>query len=239
MKYLDLNFSEPMKNLACDEVLIDCCEREHSDAVLRVWEPSRYFAVTGYSNKVAATVDQQACAADGVPVLRRFTGGGTVLQGPGCFNYSLIFIHEKSESLGDLTRSYHFVLDRHREMFAALTGAPVTIEGTSDLALGRRKFSGNSQYRRRLWTLVHGTFLLNFDLARIPRYLPMPSIEPLYRQHRPHEEFLVNLHLDASTVKQELRKVWSAAEEFEAPPRAVIDRMVRQRYARPEWNLKF
>jgi lipoate-protein ligase A len=239
MKYLDLNFSEPMKNLACDEVLIDCCEREHGDAVLRVWEASRYFAVTGYSNRVAAAVDQVACAADGVSVLRRFTGGGAVLQGPGCLNYSLIFRHEKSEAHGDITRSYHYVLNRHREMFAALTGASVTVEGTSDLAIGGRKFSGNSQYRRRLWTLVHGTFLLNFDLARIARYLPMPSKEPPYRSHRPHENFLVNLHIDASAVKQALRRVWNAMDELEAPPQAVIDSMVRQRYARPEWNFKF
>lgn len=238
MKYLNLTFEAPEKNLACDEALIAWHERERGAGLLRVWEPRQYFVVAGYSNKIAAEVNKLACAADGVPVFRRCTGGGAVLQGPGCLNYAVVFDPEE-EWLGDLARSYRFVLDRHRQLITNLTGAAVTINGTSDLAIDGRKFSGNSQYRKRRGTLVHGTFLLHFDLARIGRYLPMPSKEPGYRRHRLHEDFLVNLAIDKDAVKQELRKVWGALEDFDAPPPGVIDKLVRERYARPEWNLKF
>jgi lipoate---protein ligase len=44
----------------------------------------------GYANKVAVEVNAAACAAGGVPIYRRCSGGGTVLQGPGCLNYSLV-----------------------------------------------------------------------------------------------------------------------------------------------------
>ena len=167
MKYLNLTFDAPEENLACDEALIAWCEGEQAGGILRVWEPRQYFVVAGYSNKIGAEVNHAASATDGIRVLRRCTGGGAVLQGPGCLNYALVFNHEDEEWLGDLSRSYRIVLERHRELFTALSGAQVTVEGTSDLAVDGRKFSGNSQYRKRRWTLVHGTFLLHFDLARI------------------------------------------------------------------------
>jgi lipoate-protein ligase A len=240
MKYLDLTCDTPAQNLACDEALLAWCEREQGDGLLRVWEPRQYFVVAGYSNKLAAEVNQGTCAADGVPVLRRCTGGGAVLQGPGCLNYSLIFDHEEIEGLGDLTRTYRFVLERHRRLFADLTGAHVTINGTSDLVVDGRKFSGNSQYRKRRWTLVHGTFLLRFDLPRIARYLPMPSKAPDYRRRRAHTDFLVNLDLERCTVNEALRGIWHAHQLVDnAPPPRVIDELVRERYARPEWNRKF
>jgi lipoate-protein ligase A len=239
MKYLNLTFDAPEQNLACDEALIALCEREQSDGILRVWEPRQYFVVAGYSNKIGAEVHRAASAGDGVGVLRRCTGGGAVLQGPGCLNYALVFNHQADESLGDLSGTYRMVLERHRKLFTALTGAQVTIEGTSDLAVDGRKFSGNSQYRKRSWTLVHGTFLLHFDLTRVERYLPMPSKEPGYRRQRPHGDFLANLNIDGAVVKRGLRKIWRATEELDAAPLRVIEELVQERYARPEWNWKF
>ncbi|MDH3442957.1 MAG: lipoate--protein ligase family protein [Deltaproteobacteria bacterium] len=239
MKYLDLNLLEPIENLACDEVLINWCAQHPGLEVLRVWEPSRYFVVVGYSNKVAVEVNRAACAADGVPVLRRCSGGGAVLQGPGCLNYTLVFSHEEDGPFGDLGHSYRFVLERHRGLFASMTGVPVAIEGSSDLVVAGRKFSGNSQYRKRRNFLIHGTFLLQLDLSRVARYLPMPSKEPTYRQRRPHGEFLQNLGIAATDAKQGLRRVWAAEEQIAPPPLLVINKMMQERYSRPQWNLKF
>jgi lipoate-protein ligase A len=239
MKYLGLTYDTPEQNLACDEALMAWCEREQGEGLLRVWESRRYFVAVGYSNKTAAEVNEPACAADGVPVLRRRTGGGAVLQGPGCLNYALVFDHEEGEGVGDLAQNYRFVLERHRRLFSDLAGVPVTINGTSDLAAYGRKFSGNAQYRKRRWTLMHGTFLLDFDFSRMARYLPMPSKEPGYRRHRPHGDFLVNLRIDGDVAQQGLRSVWRARQELGAPPPGAIDELVRERYARPEWNRKF
>jgi lipoate-protein ligase A len=239
MKYLDLTYEAPEHNLACDEVLLAQCEAGEGSGLLRTWESPRYFVVAGYSNKVATEVDGRACAKDGLPILRRCTGGGAVLQGPGCLNYTLILDHEADARLSDLEQTYRFVLGRHREFLAHLIGTAVTINGTSDLTIDGRKFSGNSQYRRRRWTLVHGTFLLSFDLARIPRYLPMPSKEPGYRRRRAHADFLINLNVDGRDVRQGLRRIWHAQQEISVPPVNLIQAIARSRYSRQEWNLKF
>jgi lipoate-protein ligase A len=239
MRYLDFSFADPAHNLACDEALLQWCAVEGGEGVLRLWQPSQYFVVTGHSNKIALEVDESACAADQVPLFRRCSGGGTVLQGPGCLNYALIFEHEKGPGLGDVMRAYRFVLERHRQLFMDLSGEAVAVGGTSDLVVAGCKFSGNSQYRKRNWTLVHGTFLLQFDVARIERYLRMPSKEPAYRQRRAHGDFLRNLHLACDVVKDALRKTWGATQDLKAAPFPIIEALVRDRYMRPEWNLKF
>ena len=90
MKCLDLTLRTPAENLACDEGLLDFCEGGCGHEILRFWEPQTHFVVLGHANRVATEVDREACERLGIPVLRRCSGGGTVLQGPGCLNYSLI-----------------------------------------------------------------------------------------------------------------------------------------------------
>src|ERR1035441_2815400 len=96
MKLCDLTLPTPEENLACDEVLLDLCEAGGSDEVLRFWAPPQYFVVVGYANKAATEVNLPVCRELVIPVLRRCTGGGTVLQGPGVLNYSLILRIDES-----------------------------------------------------------------------------------------------------------------------------------------------
>ncbi|TAL05365.1 MAG: lipoate--protein ligase family protein, partial [Verrucomicrobia bacterium] len=90
MKALDLTLPTPAENLACDEALLDAAEAGPGDEVLRFWESREHFVVVGYANKVASEVNVAACEAKSIPILRRCSGGGTVVQGPGCLNYALV-----------------------------------------------------------------------------------------------------------------------------------------------------
>src|SRR6266404_876476 len=89
MKYIDLTLGTPAENLACDEALLNMCEEGLEGEILRFWEPKETFVVVGYANQAAREANLEACRAGNVPVLRRCSGGGTVLQGLGCLNYSL------------------------------------------------------------------------------------------------------------------------------------------------------
>src|SRR5208283_1169502 len=94
----------------------------------------------------------------------------------------------------------------------------IAVRGHTDLTIGERKFSGNSQRRRKHFLLFHGTFLLNFDLALISELLPMPSKQPDYRERRGHDRFLTNLNVSADKVKAALRQAWKAEELLKNPP---------------------
>ncbi len=239
MKYLDLTFPAPEYNLACDEALIHWCEDRCEDEILRFWEPRQYFAVLGHSGKIQAEVDLASCRANRIPVLRRYSGGGTVLQGPGCLNYSLILRIRSGSPLQGVTEANRFIMRRLKSILEPIIDAEVEIQGISDLALGKRKFSGNAQYRKRRFLLFHGTFLLHFDLSMIEKLLPVPSKQPPYRQNRPHRSFLTNLNLPPHRVKEALKQSWGAREEFKNIPFETIERLARERYSRDEWNFKF
>ena len=90
LELLDLTLPTPAENLACDEALLDAAEVGERGEALRFWESPEHFVVVGYANKVATEVNVAACEARGIPILRRCSGGGTVVQGPGCLNYALV-----------------------------------------------------------------------------------------------------------------------------------------------------
>jgi lipoate-protein ligase A len=239
MKYLDLTFADPAENLACDEALLSWFEaRRTEDSLLRIWQAERHFVVLGHSNKFKSEVHRSGCAAAGIQVLRRISGGGAVVQGPGCLNYSLI-LNTEVVPLRSVSETFHHVLRRHQRVIEKLKDAEVRIEGISDLTIAGRKFSGNAQYRKRVHALVHGTFLLNFDLPVIERCLQMPARQPEYRRNRPHVEFIANLQIDAGRVRAGLIETWDAKQEFAEVPWAAIDELARAQYRRSDWLKKF
>ena len=243
MHFLDLTFDRAGHNLACDEALLDLCE-DHSNAeILRFWEPKQHFVVLGYSNKTGVEVAITSCRAERIPVLRRPSGGGAVLQGPGCLNYSLILESQARPELKNLTQTNTYVLERHRDaLVPLLSPGKLEVLGISDLALGKLKVSGNAQRRRRRFILFHGTFLLTgFNLELIPRCLAMPSRQPDYRQNRTHQAFVTRLPLLPAQIMQALRGAWDAqvplAENF--IPRSSIEELVKTKYSLDSWNFKF
>jgi lipoate-protein ligase A len=119
MNLLDLTLPTPAENLACDEALLDWFEANGGDGVLRFWEPENYFVVVGYGNHVQTEVNVATCDKDGIPIFRRCSGGGTVLQGPGCLNYSLVLKVEEGGPLSSITAANRFIMERNREAVEA------------------------------------------------------------------------------------------------------------------------
>jgi lipoate---protein ligase len=231
---LDLSLPSMPANLALDEALLLQAEAGQGGEVLRLWEWPAPAVVLGSGGKLAEDVDEAACEADGVPILRRSSGGGTVLLGPGCLLYSLVLAFDRSPLLREIPFSYAFILDLLRETLAGLL-PDIVRAGTSDLAAGGRKFSGNSQQRKRSHVLHHGTLLYHFDFAPVGRYLRMPLRQPDYRGGREHGAFLTNLPATAEELKARLRQAWQVEGERLAWPRELVDRLVEEKYSRAEW----
>jgi lipoate---protein ligase len=246
MQILDLTLPTPAENLAADEVLLDLCEAGAGDETLLFWEPREIFVVVGYANKIATEVNVAACAAKKIPIFRRCSGGGTVVQMPGGLNYSLILRINEDGPTRSISSANKFIMEKNRAaietIFKSEIGnrkSEILVRGHTDLCLGDLKFAGNSQRRRKNFLLFHGTLLLNCNLALVGELLPMPSLQPDYRASRSHEEFVTNLNLPAEKVKAALAKEWNATEELKNPPLKEISKLSREKYATREWNFKF
>jgi lipoate-protein ligase A len=234
MQFLDLTLPTPAENLALDEALLLEAEAGRGGEVLRLWEWPEPAVILGAGCRLAQDVDEAACRADRVPILRRASGGGTVLLGPGCLLYSLVLDYERDPALRDITAAYAYLLGRMR---AALADVLPELEpaGISDLAVGGRKVSGNAQQRKQRHLLHHGTLLYDFDLAQVGRYLRPPERQPEYRGRRDHTAFLTNLPVPRAELTRRLRTAWRAEDETTAWPSETVSRLTAEKYTRPEW----
>jgi lipoate---protein ligase len=170
---------------------------------LRFWWGGPPAVVMGSSERPEQVVDAQACERLGVDVLKRSTGGGSVLQTNDVLNYSLVTPAPVSL---DPRPGFRQGIDLVCAILAAfgVVGRP---EGTSDVAVGNRKISGNAQARRWGALLVHGTLLVDFDYGLAEAVLKHPPREPAYRGSRSHRDFLttlrsLGLHADRSAIEQ-------------------------------------
>jgi lipoate-protein ligase A len=188
-----------------DWALFRAVENGSANETLRFWEAIHPTVVIGCGGRIADEVFDESCASDGVPILRRCSGGGAVVLGPGCLNYALVLSLVQRPNLVDLRRSYHIILERLTEALA-LPG--LGSAGTSDLALDGRKVSGNAQRRGRRALLHHGTLLYGFDPRLSARYLREPVRQPSYRERRPDMDFLTNLPLPVEVIRQRVAAAW-------------------------------
>ncbi len=215
----DISFLNPQENIAYDQVLWRMAEKNNTGEYIRFWESSKIFIVMGLTGQIAFDVHEIQAREDKIPVLRRSSGGGTVLQGPGCLNYTFILSKQKHPQVNDLRGSYEWI---SQKIVGALHKAGVEsyFRPISDLATGpdEKKFSGNAQRRGKNYILHHGTVLYGFDLSLISRYLKMPKDIPEYRKARPHTDFVTNIPLDAPMFKDYLAQAFGA--EASQPPSA-------------------
>lgn len=165
-----------MASLALEEALVRAGPTE---PVLRVWRAGRC-VVIGRGQHVAREVDEVACRRDGVPVLRRASGGGTVYLDPGTLNVSLVVPGRRP----DLTAELADLLARAlRDLGVAAT---VAVRGLFVPAgTGVAKVSGLAAHVTLGATLAHGTLLVTTAAADVGRYLaPAPAVPHPLDSHR-------------------------------------------------------
>jgi len=150
-----------------------------------------------------------------IKVLHRSSGGGTVLQGKGCLNYTFILSKEKRPEIRDLKKSYQLILGQVVDALKVV-GVQAMYLPISDIALveNQKKISGNAQKRGKHFIMHHGTILYDFDLQRIEQYLTMPEDIPEYRANRSHLDFVTNISASAGEIKKEIKNVFDAHDNI-------------------------
>jgi lipoate-protein ligase A len=236
MRYLDLTLPTAAEDLALDEAILDEAEAAAApEETLRLWESASPVVIVGRSSRLPEEVDLDFCRARRIPVLRRTSGGAAILAGPGCLMYALVLSLDARPALRMIEHAHRLVLETLADALRPM--APGVIrQGTSDLALGEQKFSGNSVRVKRNHLLYHGTLLYAFPLELIPQCLTMPPRRPAYRRDRPHCAFVTNLPLSVEAIRRAVRDAWNAAAPAADWPRERTARLVAERYSRPEWN---
>ncbi|MFW7378238.1 MAG: lipoyl protein ligase domain-containing protein [Oligoflexus sp.] len=166
-----------------DQVLREC----HQQLVYQSWVPSELMVVLGRSNQAELEAEVERCDKDGVAILKRYGGGGTVLLHPGCLVVS-VGAWVDSPYQNDL----YFRLLNDSIITTIQDQLPVELgqRGYSDIVFGERKIAGTSLFRSRQYLLYQASVLINDRIDEIETYLKHPSKEPDYRKARKHRDFL-------------------------------------------------
>lgn len=230
----------PEDFLALEEALLDFCETSDHPGFLTFWEPTTYFVVLGYGKQLEKEVYSDTCAQLEIPVFRRTSGGGTVLQGPGCLNYTLILPLAYAAELETITGANRFIMGSVRDAFATLLPGTVAVQGHTDLTLDGLKFCGNAQRRKRRCLLFHGSILHHFDLDLVSRTLRMPAQQPDYRLNRTHDQFITNCQLEPASIESALCSRWKASSHCKSDTAnkviSLSKALALSKYSQDEWN---
>ena len=161
---VDLEAQDPAFGVALDEALVEGVRAGSEDA-LRFWINERA-VVIGRSQRLEAEVDRPAAERHGFTVVRRMSGGGTVLHYPGNLNVSLIL--SDAAKLGPVETAFERV---GAAIIDGLTSLGAEARAASHaLFSGGSKISGAAQARRGASVLYHATLLVKASP------IPMPEI---------------------------------------------------------------
>lgn len=247
MYFWNFSSDQAAKNLAYDEALLEVIEAQAEETgkpaveSLRVWDMPCYSVVLGRSSKATREAQLESCARYGVPVLRRCSGGSTILAGTGCLMYSAVLSIDDKPQLAMIDASHQFVMDRLL-VATKSCGIEATREGICDLVYQGKKFSGNALRIKRHSVLYHGTLLYSLDLSLLEKLLGKPDREPEYRQGRSHSDFVTNIPVNRGTLVRELRESFGAFDDWSQFSERVsvelkADQLLKDRYSKDQWNL--
>ena len=154
-------------NMALDEVLMHSADYDVPILRLYGWQPP---AVSiGYFQGIDEEVDVKKCEQLGIDVVRRLTGGGSVLH-ESELTYSFI----TKTYPKNIMESYSLICDPVVMCINKL-GFNAKFAPLNDIVVGNKKVSGNAQTRKKNTLLQHGTILLDVDVEKMFSVLRIPS----------------------------------------------------------------
>jgi len=144
--------------------------------------------VMGISGQPETLLHLDLIQKDCIPVIQRFSGGGTVIVDEETLFITFIF----SKNALNIPLFPEPLLRWTAELYTASWQIPGFRLQENDYVIFDKKCGGNAQYIKKDRCLHHTSFLWNYQDANMS-YLCLPPKRPNYRQDRPHHDFLCRL----------------------------------------------
>ncbi|HZK56364.1 MAG TPA: biotin/lipoate A/B protein ligase family protein [Desulfosporosinus sp.] len=190
-RYLPYAVSSGSENMAIDEaLLLTMAQSVDPQPVLRFYGWSPATLSLGYAQSFHKEVNETACLAEGIDIIRRPTGGRAVLHQYE-LTYSVIAPERDPHVSGTVIESY---LKISQALLTGLKAVGVPAEMVAcgglnvasssacfdapswyELVVDGRKLVGSAQVRKEGMLLQHGSLLLHFDPELLFRLLKFPN----------------------------------------------------------------
>jgi lipoate-protein ligase A len=259
-RLVDTGFGAGAANMAVDEALLSSYDPARSRPVLRLygWDPPALSL--GRFQQAADVLDLPRCAAAGVPVVRRITGGGVIYHTEE-LTYSIVCAPELLPPTASIKESFRVLTAFLIRFYARLGLAPrYACDGPpGDASLGVRtpfcfagreaydilvagkKIGGNAQRRMKGAIFQHGSIPLCNRAPEGSRFLrEMPAgLDGGLASLRE-----LGITASEAELKGELAAAFGESlgvtleqEPLSREEREIALRLQREKYADPAWNL--
>jgi lipoate---protein ligase len=155
-----------------------------------IWIPKEKVLVLGQSNDIHKSILVDKAKADGIRIVRRPTGGESVLLTPQMVIISILFTNINGIQSKKI---FQIMCSRLQNALEDLGVEHLQFKGISDLAIEENKILGSSIYRNPDMLFYHAVLNVAEEPEEIARYLHHPQIEPDYRLGRSHDAFVTSL----------------------------------------------
>jgi len=154
------------------------------------WIPDKTYIVLGASNNAEESLHMENVIEDKVCILKRPSGGQTVILTPNNIMISAVFFDQEKLHPKDIFQHINKLIISAIEKTGIRN---LSAMGISDIAIGGKKILGSAIYRNKRALLYHAVLNLGEPASTFERYLKHPSKEPDYRKGRSHSDFVTSL----------------------------------------------
>ncbi len=241
MIYLYRPQTEPLFNIAAEEFVLKNFEEE----VFMLWTSAPSVVVGKHQNTVSE-VNTLYAYKNGIPVIRRISGGGTVVHGPGNLNYTQITTGTNQNRLIDFRAFTKPIME-----FLKQYGIEARFEGKNNLTVEGKKFSGNSAHVAKNRIIHHGTLLYDMDEELLEK-----AIKP--RAAQISDKSIPSVRATTLNLKEKLTAIGSFEEfkqkleeflsdylniketrSFTPGETEAINKLVREKYRTKAWTFGY
>ena len=242
MIFLRRTSTDPFFNLAAEEFLL----KNYREDIVMLWQ-SRPCVVVGKHQNTLKEVNTPFVRQNGIPVIRRISGGGTVYHDAGNLNYTLITTETNREKLIDFRNSTKPVIS-----FLETLGIHAEFEGKNNLVIQGKKFSGNSAHVFKNRVLHHGTLLFNSNLNMLEKAIQpeleekiqdkaVQSIRATVTNISEHLSTEMNIEIFKSKFQIYLLNYYSISNvgELNKTDIQAINKLISEKYNTWKWNFGY
>lgn len=154
-------------------------------AVVLFWRTTPTLMLGKYQN-LLSEVNLEVAEKEGVQLVRRKSGGGTIFTDLGGWQFS--FIQAQDDESIDFAGFIKPVLAVLHEL-----GIPAEFSGRNDILVHGKKFSGNAQYRTKGMVVHHGSILFDSDVETMLRCTTVSEIKLISKGIESIRERVINL----------------------------------------------
>ena len=178
------------KQLLLEECLLRTTQKNY--LIFNRIKNARPHIILGRGNKINDVVNVNATPK--IPIIRRFTGGGTVYTDQNSQYVSFIFNTNDINIDPYPVPMMKWTANIYKKILENDICNEKFILNENDYCLNHLKFAGNAQSITRNRLIHHTSFLWKYSITEMNKYLTIPSKIPKYRENRQHDDFLCQLY---------------------------------------------